>query len=103
MQIGLNKTIDCSDTWEMTVNAYKCGAMNFAGPESSDLILKGQKIPKTEQYTYLGYIMNNKWNISGTIKNNKLKIEKSFYAAYSFLSRYGVPTGLKLKLFSDDY
>ncbi|OLY80756.1 hypothetical protein AYI68_g5144, partial [Smittium mucronatum] len=54
MQIALNKITDWSNTWEMAVNASKCGAMNVAGPQSSDLILKDQKIPKTDQYTYLG-------------------------------------------------
>ncbi|OMJ16819.1 hypothetical protein AYI69_g7683, partial [Smittium culicis] len=34
-------------------------------------ILKGDD-PKY-QYTYLGYIMNSKWDVSGTIKNNKNK------------------------------
>ncbi|OLY83995.1 hypothetical protein AYI68_g1851 [Smittium mucronatum] len=71
--IALNQKTDWSNTWEMTVNASKCGAMNVAGPQSSDLTLQGQKIPKTDQYTYLGCIMNYKWGVSGTIKNNKLK------------------------------
>ncbi|OLY78738.1 hypothetical protein AYI68_g7206 [Smittium mucronatum] len=81
----------------MTVNASKCGAMNVAGPQSSDLILQGKKIPKTAQYSYLGYIMNYKWDVSGTIKNNKLKVRKAFYAAYSFLKRSDVPVSLKIK------
>ncbi|OLY81483.1 hypothetical protein AYI68_g4408, partial [Smittium mucronatum] len=98
MQTSLNKITDWSNTWEMTVNASKCGVMNVAGHQSSDLILQGQKIPNTDQYTYLGYIMNNKWDVSGTIKNNKLKVRKAFYAAYSFLNRSDVPINLKIKL-----
>ncbi|OLY85684.1 Thermolabile hemolysin, partial [Smittium mucronatum] len=47
MQTSLNKITDWSNTWEMTVNASKCGVMNVAGPQSSDLILQGQKIPNT--------------------------------------------------------
>ncbi|OLY78520.1 hypothetical protein AYI68_g7431, partial [Smittium mucronatum] len=35
MQTSLNKITDWSNTWEMTVNASKCGLMNVAGPQSS--------------------------------------------------------------------
>ncbi|OLY81770.1 Retrovirus-related Pol polyprotein from type-2 retrotransposable element R2DM [Smittium mucronatum] len=73
MHIALNEITDWSNTCEITVNASKCGLMNDAGPQSSDLILKTQNIPKTDQYTYLGYIINYKWDVSGTIKKNKLK------------------------------
>ncbi|OLY81134.1 hypothetical protein AYI68_g4763, partial [Smittium mucronatum] len=97
MQIVLNKITDWSNTWEMALNESKCGAMNVAGPQSSDLILQGKKIPKTDQYTYLGYIMNYKWDVSGTIKNNKLKARKAFYAAYIFLKRSDVPVSLKIE------
>ncbi|OLY80895.1 hypothetical protein AYI68_g5004 [Smittium mucronatum] len=78
MQIELNQITDWSNTWEMTVNASKCDVMNFAGTQSSDLILQEQNTPKTDQYTYLGYIMNNKLDLSGTIKNKKLKVRKAF-------------------------
>ncbi|OLY78873.1 hypothetical protein AYI68_g7071 [Smittium mucronatum] len=71
--------------------------MNFAGPQSSDLTLKGQNIPKTDHYTYLGYALKYKWDVSGTIKNNKLKTGKAFYAAYSFLKRRDVPVSPKIK------
>ncbi|OLY79720.1 RNA-directed DNA polymerase from mobile element jockey [Smittium mucronatum] len=97
MQIALNQITDWSNTWEISVNASKCGLMNVASLQSSDLILQGRKIPNTDQYTYLGYIMNNKWDVSGTTENNKLKVRKAFYAAYSFLKRNDVPVSLKIK------
>ncbi|OMJ16402.1 hypothetical protein AYI70_g6629 [Smittium culicis] len=61
------------------------------------MTLQGQKVNSTDQYTYLGYIMNSKWNVSGTIKNNKNKIRKAVYAAYSFLRWSDVLTALKIK------
>ncbi|OLY84452.1 hypothetical protein AYI68_g1385 [Smittium mucronatum] len=78
MQIALNQITDWSNTWEMTVNVSKCGAMNVTGPQSSDLILRGQNIPKTDQYTYLGYIMNYNWDVYGTIKKQQIKGQKGF-------------------------
>ncbi|OLY84547.1 hypothetical protein AYI68_g1295, partial [Smittium mucronatum] len=97
MQIALNQITDWSNTWEMTVNASKCGAMNVAGPQSSDLILQDQNILKTDQYKFLSYIMNYKWDVFGIIKNNKLMARKAYYAAYSFLKRSDVPVSLKIK------
>ncbi|OMJ17623.1 hypothetical protein AYI69_g7351 [Smittium culicis] len=41
--------------------------------------------------------MNSKWDVSGTIKNNKNKVRKAVYAAYSFLRRTDVLTALKIK------
>ncbi|OMJ12417.1 hypothetical protein AYI70_g9134 [Smittium culicis] len=61
------------------------------------MILQGQKANSTNQYIYLCYIMNSKWDVSRTIKNNKNKVRKAVYAAYSFLRRSGVQTALKIK------
>ncbi|OMJ17687.1 hypothetical protein AYI70_g5812 [Smittium culicis] len=61
------------------------------------MTLQGQKVDSTDQYTYLDYIMNSKWDVSGTIKNNKNKVRKAVYAAYSFLRRSDVLTALKIK------
>ncbi|OMJ09488.1 hypothetical protein AYI70_g10901 [Smittium culicis] len=61
------------------------------------MTLQGRKVNSTDQYTYLSYIMNSKWNASGTIKNNKNKVRKAVYAAYSFLRRSDVLTALKIK------
>ncbi|OMJ27286.1 hypothetical protein AYI69_g3279, partial [Smittium culicis] len=61
------------------------------------MTLQGQKVNSTDQYTYLGYIMNSKWDVSGTIKNNKNKVRKAVHAAYSFLRRTDVLTALKIK------
>ncbi|OMJ17399.1 hypothetical protein AYI69_g7442 [Smittium culicis] len=61
------------------------------------MTLQGQKVNSTDQYTYLGYIMNSKWDVSGTIKNNKNKVRKAVYAAYSFLRRTDVLTAIKIK------
>ncbi|OMJ18635.1 hypothetical protein AYI70_g5245, partial [Smittium culicis] len=61
------------------------------------MTLQGQKVDSTDQYTYLGYIMNSKWDVSGTIKNNMNKVRKAVYAAYSFLRRSDVLTTLKIK------
>ncbi|OMJ13207.1 hypothetical protein AYI70_g8653 [Smittium culicis] len=50
-----------------------------------------------DNYAYLGYIMNSKWGVSGTIKNNKLKAQKVLYSAYGFLNRSNVLAALKIK------
>ncbi|OMJ26398.1 hypothetical protein AYI69_g3992, partial [Smittium culicis] len=47
--------------------------MTISGEMTTDMTLQGQKVNSTDQYTYLGYIMNSKWDVSGTIKNNKNK------------------------------
>ncbi|OMJ08903.1 Retrovirus-related Pol polyprotein from type-1 retrotransposable element R2, partial [Smittium culicis] len=87
LQIALNTITEWSDTWEMAVNASKCGIMTISGELTTDMTLQSQKVNSANQYTYLGYIMNSKWDVSGTIKNNKNKVRKAVYAAYSFLRR----------------
>ncbi|OMJ10156.1 hypothetical protein AYI69_g10360 [Smittium culicis] len=71
--------------------------MTISGELTTDMTLQGQKVNSTDQYTYLGYIMNSKWDVSGTIKNNKNKVRKAVYASYSFLKRSDVLTALKIK------
>ncbi|OMJ18502.1 hypothetical protein AYI70_g5321 [Smittium culicis] len=71
--------------------------MTISGDLTTDMTLQGQKLDYTDQYTYLGYIMNSKWDVSGTTKNNKNKVRKAVYAAYSFLRRSDVLTALKIK------
>ncbi|OMJ26362.1 Retrovirus-related Pol polyprotein from type-1 retrotransposable element R2 [Smittium culicis] len=97
LQAALNTITEWSDTCEMAVNASKCGIMTISGELTTDMTLQGQKVNSTDQYTYLGYIMNSKWDVSGTIKNNKNKVRKAIYAAYSFLRRSDVLTALKIK------
>ncbi|OMJ12179.1 RNA-directed DNA polymerase from mobile element jockey [Smittium culicis] len=97
LQAALNTITEWSDTWEMTVNASKCGIMTISGEMTTDMTLQGQKVDSTDQYTYLGYIMNSKWDVSGTINNNKNKVRKAVYASYSFLRRSDVLTALKIK------
>ncbi|OMJ22845.1 RNA-directed DNA polymerase from mobile element jockey, partial [Smittium culicis] len=97
LQAALNTITEWSDTWEMAVNASKCGIMTISGELTTDMTLQGQKVDSTDQYTYLGYIMNSKWDVSGTINNNKNKVRKAVYAAYSFLRRSDVLTALKIK------
>ncbi|OMJ08297.1 RNA-directed DNA polymerase from mobile element jockey [Smittium culicis] len=97
LQDALKAIIVWSDTWEMAVNASKCGIMSINGELTTDMTLQGQKVNSTDQYTYLGYIMNSKWDVSGTIKNNNNKVRKAVYAAYSFLKRTDVLTTLKIK------
>ncbi|OMJ08559.1 hypothetical protein AYI70_g11465 [Smittium culicis] len=80
LQIALNTITEWSDTREMALNASKCGIMTISGKLTTDMTLQGQKVDFTDQYTYLGYIMNNKWDVSGTIKNNKIKVMKAVYA-----------------------
>ncbi|OMJ16319.1 hypothetical protein AYI70_g6680 [Smittium culicis] len=82
LQTALNTIAELSGT---------CGEL------TTDMTLQGQKVDSTDQYTYLGYIMNSKWDVSGTIKNNKNKVRKAVYAAYSFLRRSDVLTTLKIK------
>ncbi|OMJ10927.1 Retrovirus-related Pol polyprotein from type-1 retrotransposable element R2, partial [Smittium culicis] len=97
LQAALNTITEWSDTCGMDVNASKCGIMTISEELSADMALQGQKVNSTDQYTYLGYIMNSKWDVSGTIKNNKNKVRKAVYAAYSFLRRTDVLTALKIK------
>ncbi|OMJ19441.1 RNA-directed DNA polymerase from mobile element jockey, partial [Smittium culicis] len=97
LQAALDTITEWSDTWEMAVNASKCGIMTISGELTTDMTLQGQKVNSTDQYTYLVYIMNSKWDVSGTIKNNKSKVRKAVYAAYSFLRRSDVLTALKIK------
>ncbi|OMJ16260.1 hypothetical protein AYI70_g6726 [Smittium culicis] len=61
------------------------------------MILQGQKVDSTNKCTYLDYIMNSKWDVSGTIKNYKKKVRKAVYAAYSFLRQSDVLKALKIK------
>ncbi|OMJ26741.1 Transposon TX1 uncharacterized [Smittium culicis] len=97
LQAALNTMPEWSDTWEMAANPSKCGIMKISVDLTNELTPQGQKINSTDQYTYLGYIMNSKWDVSGTIKNNKNKVRKAMYAAYSFLRRSNVLTTLKIK------
>ncbi|OMJ24308.1 hypothetical protein AYI70_g1674 [Smittium culicis] len=87
LHAALDTITEWSDTWEMAVNASKCGIMTISGELTTDMTLQGQKVDSTDQYTYLGYIMNSKWDVSGIINNNKNKVRKAVYAAYSFLKR----------------
>ncbi|OMJ23778.1 RNA-directed DNA polymerase from mobile element jockey [Smittium culicis] len=97
LQDALDTITEWSDTWEMAVNASKCEIITISGELTTDMTLESQKVDSTDQYTYLGYIMNSKWDESGTIKNNKNKVRKAIYAAYSFLRRSDVLTALKIK------
>ncbi|OMJ12282.1 RNA-directed DNA polymerase from mobile element jockey [Smittium culicis] len=97
LQDALNTITEWSGTWEMAVNASKCGIMTISRELTTDMTMKGHKVNSTDQYTYLGYIMNSKWDVSGTIKNNKNKVRKAVYAVYSFLGRSDVLTALKIK------
>ncbi|OMJ29131.1 RNA-directed DNA polymerase from mobile element jockey [Smittium culicis] len=97
IQAALDTITEWSDTWEMAVNASKCWIMTISGELTADMTLQDQKVNSTDQYTYLGYIMNSKWDVSGTIKNNKKKVRNAVYAAYSFLRRTDVLTALKIK------
>ncbi|OMJ21672.1 Retrovirus-related Pol polyprotein from type-2 retrotransposable element R2DM [Smittium culicis] len=97
LQIALNTITEWSDTWEMAVNASKCGIMTISGELTTDMTLQGQKADSTNQYTYLRYIINSKCDVYGTIKKNKNKVRKAVYAAYSFFKRTDVLTALKIK------
>ncbi|OMJ13429.1 hypothetical protein AYI69_g9009 [Smittium culicis] len=63
--INLKTSLDAitvwSDTWEMAVNASKCAIMAVNCDDPAELTLQRKTIRTTEQYTYLGYIMNGKW------------------------------------------
>ncbi|OMJ23792.1 RNA-directed DNA polymerase from mobile element jockey [Smittium culicis] len=97
LHAALDTITEWSDIWEMAVNASKCGIMTISGELTTDMTLQGQKVDSTDQYTYLDYIMNNKWDVSRTIKNNNNKVRKSVYAIYSFLRRSDVLKALKIK------
>ncbi|OMJ22324.1 LINE-1 retrotransposable element ORF2 protein [Smittium culicis] len=62
LQIALNTITEWSDTWEMAVNASKCGIMTISAEVTTNMTLQGQKVDSTDQYTYLGYIMNSNWD-----------------------------------------
>ncbi|OMJ20553.1 hypothetical protein AYI69_g6165, partial [Smittium culicis] len=79
-QTSLNSITVWSDTWEMAVNASKSAIISVNYEDPAELTLQWQTINTTDQYTYLGYIMNPKWSVAGTIKNNKLKAQKAMYA-----------------------
>ncbi|OMJ11664.1 LINE-1 reverse transcriptase-like protein [Smittium culicis] len=97
LQDALNTITEWSDAWEMDVNASKWGIMTISGELTTDMTLQSQKVDSTDQYTYLGYIMNIKRDVSGTINNNRNKVRKAVYVAYSFLRRTDVLTVLKIK------
>ncbi|OMJ21891.1 RNA-directed DNA polymerase from mobile element jockey [Smittium culicis] len=58
LHAALDTITEWSDTWEMAVNASKCGIMTISGELTTDMTLQGQKVDATNQYTYLSYIMN---------------------------------------------
>ncbi|OMJ14888.1 hypothetical protein AYI69_g8399, partial [Smittium culicis] len=97
LQTSLNTISAWSDAWEMAVNASKCAIMAINCDDAVEMTLQRQTIRTTDNYTYLGYIMNSKWGVSDTIKNNKLKAQKALYSAYGFLNRSNVLTALKIK------
>ncbi|OMJ13618.1 RNA-directed DNA polymerase from mobile element jockey [Smittium culicis] len=97
LHAALDTITEWSDIWKMAVKASKCGIMTISGELTTDMTLKDKKVDYTYQYIYLGYIMNSKWDVSGTINNNKNKVRKAVYAAYSFLRRTDVLTALKIK------
>ncbi|OMJ27004.1 hypothetical protein AYI69_g3576 [Smittium culicis] len=43
----------------------QAGLMTISGEFTAVMTLKGQKVNSTDQYTYLGYIMNRRWEVSG--------------------------------------
>ncbi|OMJ19937.1 hypothetical protein AYI70_g4423 [Smittium culicis] len=67
LQAALDTITEWSDTWEMAVNASKCGIMTISGELTTDMTLQGQKVDSTDQYTYFGNIMNSKWYVFATI------------------------------------
>ncbi|OMJ17266.1 hypothetical protein AYI69_g7490 [Smittium culicis] len=81
----------------MAANASKFAIMAGNCNDPSELTLQRQIICTTDHYTYLGYIMNPKWCVAGTIKNNKLEAQKAIYAEYYFLNRSDVLTKLKIR------
>ncbi|OMJ29256.1 hypothetical protein AYI69_g1251 [Smittium culicis] len=81
LHAALDTIAEWSDTWEMSVNASKCGIISRSGEMTTDMTLWVQKVNYTDQYTYLGNIMNSKWSVSGNIKNNKKNVRKAVYAA----------------------
>ncbi|OMJ30190.1 RNA-directed DNA polymerase from mobile element jockey [Smittium culicis] len=97
LEAALNAITEWSETWEMAVNASKCGILTIGSENTTDIALQGQKFNPVNQYAYMGYTMNSKWVIFGPIRNNKNKLKKAVYAAYSFLRRSSVLTAIKLK------
>ncbi|OMJ20975.1 hypothetical protein AYI69_g6010, partial [Smittium culicis] len=53
LKAALDTITEWSDTWEMAVNASKCGIMTISGDLTTDMTLQGQKVNSTDQYTYL--------------------------------------------------
>ncbi|OMJ16160.1 RNA-directed DNA polymerase from mobile element jockey, partial [Smittium culicis] len=97
LQTSLDAISAWSDAWEMAVNAFKCAIMAINCDDAAEMTLQRQTIRTADNYTYLGYIMNSKWDASGTIRNNKLKAQKALYSAYGFLNGSNVLTALKIK------
>ncbi|OMJ25349.1 hypothetical protein AYI70_g948, partial [Smittium culicis] len=87
LQISLDVIRAWSDAWEMAVNASKCAIMAINCDDAVEMTQQRQNIRTADNYTYLGYIMNIRWDVSGTINNNKLKAHKTLYSAYGFLNQ----------------
>ncbi|OMJ14471.1 RNA-directed DNA polymerase from mobile element jockey, partial [Smittium culicis] len=102
LQTLLNAISAWSDAWEMAVNASKCAIMAINCDDAVEMTLQRQTIRTTDNYTYMGYVMNRKCDVSGTIRNNKLKAQKALYSAYGFLNRSNVLAALKIKLINSD-
>ncbi|OMJ13897.1 Transposon TX1 uncharacterized, partial [Smittium culicis] len=60
-----------SDACEVAVNASKCTIMTINCDDAVEMTLKRQTIRTIDNYTYLGYIMNSKWGVSGIIKKQQ--------------------------------
>ncbi|OMJ25329.1 RNA-directed DNA polymerase from mobile element jockey [Smittium culicis] len=73
LQTSLDAISAWSDAWEMAVSASKCAIMAINCDDAVEMTLQRQTIRTTDNYTYLGYIMNSKWGVSDTIRNNKIK------------------------------
>ncbi|OMJ26268.1 RNA-directed DNA polymerase from mobile element jockey [Smittium culicis] len=97
LQTSLDAISAWSDAWERAVNASKCAIMAINCDDAVEMTLQRQTTRTADNYTYLGYIMNSKWDVLGTIRNNKLKAQEALYSAYGFLNRSNVLTALKIK------
>ncbi|OMJ12866.1 RNA-directed DNA polymerase from mobile element jockey [Smittium culicis] len=73
LQASLNTITEWSDTWEMAVNASKCEIMTISGELTADMTLQGQKVNSTDQYTYLGYIMNTSGTYLGRSRTTRTR------------------------------
>ncbi|OMJ10744.1 hypothetical protein AYI70_g10143 [Smittium culicis] len=59
----------------MAVNASKCAIMAINCDDAVEMTLQRQTIRSADNYTYLGYIMNSKWDVGKSAAMERIREE----------------------------